>query len=89
MTKRVSLNVIGANLLNRCFGGSKVPWSTGNLGCAYQQAGFYVGNAYNPGDAIQQFAAQSYQPVLGGSLQSVSASSPLPFELFVNLSVKM
>jgi hypothetical protein len=89
LSKRLTLNVIGANLFNRCFGGTKVPWSTGNLGCAYQQAGTYVGNAYNPGDAIQQFAAESYEPVLGGSLQSVSASSPLPFELFVSLKLRM
>jgi hypothetical protein len=89
LSKRLTLNVIGANLFNRCFGGTKVPWSTGNLGCAYQQAGFYVGNAYNPGDAIQQYAAESYQPVLGGALQSVSASSPLPFELFVNLKLRL
>jgi hypothetical protein len=88
-TKRVSLNVIGANLFNRCFGGSKVPWSVGNTGCAYLQAGTYVANVYNPGDAIQQYAAQSYQPNLGGALQSVYAGAPLPFELFVNLRVRM
>jgi outer membrane receptor protein involved in Fe transport len=90
LTKTVSLNVIGANVFNRCFGGSKVPWNVaGNLGCAYNQAGTYVANVYNPGDAIQPFAAQSYEPNLGGSLQSVPAGSPLPFELFVNLRVRM
>ncbi len=85
--KKVGLNVIAANIFNRCFGGSNVPWGTGNLGCAYSQAGTYVANSYNPGDAIQPYAAQSYTPVLGGALQSVSAGSPLPFELFVNLNV--
>ena len=85
LSKRLSLNVLGANIFNRCFGGTPVPWSVGNLGCAYAQSGTYVANVYNPGDAIQPYAAQSYSPVLGGALQSVSASSPLPFELFVNL----
>lgn len=84
-SKRLGINLVGANLFNRCFGGTKVPWSVGNLGCAYTQTGTYVANVYNPGDAIQPYAAQSYSPVLGGALQSVSASSPLPFELYVNL----
>jgi hypothetical protein len=89
LTKRVSLNVIGANLFNRCFGGSKVPWGVGNLGCAYAQAGTYVGNAYNPGDAIQPYAAQSYEPSLGGALQSIPAGAPLPFELYADLKVRL
>ncbi len=89
--KTVGLNVIAANIFNRCFGGSKVPWGTGNIGCSYEQAGTggqpYVGNSYNPGDFVQPYASQSYIPVLGGALQSVSSGSPLPFELFVNLNV--
>jgi hypothetical protein len=89
LSKSVSLNVIGANVFTRCFGGSKVPWNVGNFGCAYNQAGTYVANVYNPGDAIQAYAANSYTPNVGGALQSVPAGSPLPFELFVNLRVKM
>ena len=88
-TKRLSLNLIGANLFNRCFGGSKVPWGVGNLGCAYIQAGTYVANVYNPGDAIQPYAAQSYVPNLGGTLQGVPASSSLPFELFMDLRLRL
>lgn len=87
--KRVGLNLIAANIFNRCFGGSKVPWLVSNIGCAYQQAGDYVANNYNPGDVISPYVNQSYIPVIGGALQSVSASSPLPFELFVNLNVHM
>ncbi len=87
--KKVGLNLIAANIFNRCFGGSNVPWQVGNIGCAYSNTGNYVGNFYNPGDAIQSNVAQSYTPVLGGALQSVSASSPLPFELFLNLNVHM
>lgn len=86
-TKQIGINLIAANIYNRCFGGSKVPWGVGNLGCAYTQAGTYVGNSYNPGDKIQPYASQSYGPVLGGALQGVSASAPLPFELFMNLNV--
>jgi len=89
ITKRLSVNVVGANLFNRCFGGSKVPWGVGNLGCAYIQAGSYVGNFYNPGDTLQPFAANSYTPNLGGALQSVAAGSPLPFEVYVNFNLKL
>jgi len=85
-TKQFSINVIAANIFNRCFGGSKVPWQQGNLGCAYSNTGSYVANFYNPGDAIQPGFEHSYSPVLGGALQSVAASSPLPFELYVNLN---
>jgi len=87
--KQVGLNVIAANIFNRCFGGSSVPWQVAKISCAYGQAGNYVGNFYNPGDPIQANVNQSYQPVLGGALQSVSAGSPLPFELYVNLNVRM
>ncbi len=85
--------MIATNIFNRCFGGTKVPWSTGNLGCAYQQSGGeiqpYVANVYNPGDVIQPYAAQSYLPNLGGALQSISAGSPLPFELYMNVNVRI
>lgn len=85
--KQLGINLVAANIFNRCFGGSKVPWSTGNLGCAYQQNGVYQGNFYNPGDSLASYNNQSYQPVLGGALQSVSAGSPLPFELFLNVNL--
>ncbi len=88
-TKQLGINLVAANVFNRCFGGSRVPWGTGNIGCAYSQAGTYVGNSYNPGDKVQQFAAQSYTPVVSGSLQGVSAESPLPFELFMNLNLRL
>jgi len=87
--KQFGLQVIAANIYNRCFGGTTVPWGTGNIGCAYGQAGTYVANVYNPGDTIQQYAANSYSPVLGGALQSVSASAPLPFELYVNFNLHL
>ncbi len=86
-SKKLGINVIAANILNRCFGGSKAPWLQGNIGCAYGQAGTYVANLYNPGDAIQPYAQHSYTPITSGALQSVSASSPLPFELYVNLNL--
>ncbi len=85
--KQLGINLVAANIFNRCFGGSKVPWSQGNIGCAYSQNGAYQGNFYNPGDSLASYNNQSYQPVLGGALQSVSASSPLPFELFLNLNL--
>ncbi len=85
--KKVGINLVAANIFNRCFGGSPVPWAVGNIACAYTQAGTYVANSYNPGDKIQPYAAQSYEPVVTGSLQGVSAESPLPFELFINLNL--
>lgn len=89
ISKKLTVNVIAANIFNRCFGGTNVAWSTGNLGCSYEQAGTYVANVYNPGDVVQKYAAQPYIPVLGGALQSVSATSPLPFELYVNLKLHL
>ena len=84
-SKKLSVNVVAANIFNRCFGGSNVPWGVGNIGCAYAQAGTYAANVYNPGDSIQPLAAQSYTPNLGGALQSIAAGAPLPFQLYVNL----
>jgi len=88
-SKKVGLNIIAANIFNRCFGGTKQSFGVGNLGCTYQQAGTYVGNVYNPGDTIQPYIAQSYQPVLGGSLQAASASAPLPFQIYTNLNFRL
>ena len=83
-SKKFSVNMVAANIFNRCFGGSNVPWNVGNVGCAYNQSGTYVANVYNPGDQIQPLAAQSYTPNLGGALQSIAAGAPLPFQLYVN-----
>ncbi len=89
LSKKISLNVVAANIFNRCFGGTNAKYTVGNLGCAYGQSGLYVGNSYNPGDTIQPYVAQSYSPVLGGALQSVSAGSPLPFSLYTNLTIRL
>lgn len=86
---KVGINLVAANIFNRCFGGSKVPWNAGNVGCAYSQNSAYQGNFYNRGDTLSSYNNQSYEPVLGGALQSVSAGSPLPFELFMNLNLRV
>ena len=88
--KNVGLNVIAANIFNRCFGGTHTAYSTGNIACAYAQNGTYVANNYNPGDQIQPYARDSYVPVLGETaLQSVAATSPVPFSLYFNLNLHM
>jgi hypothetical protein len=65
VNKRLTLVGNFANIINRCFGGTKVPFAVngtctyaGTLGAVLQP----VGNQYNPGNAIQPFLAQPYDP---------------------------
>ncbi len=88
-SKKTTLTLTAANIYNRCFGGSKVPWGVGNLGCSYGQASPWTGNFYNPGDAIQNGFQYPYAPVLTGALQSVNAQSSIPFQLFLSAKIKL
>ncbi|HEY0382915.1 MAG TPA: TonB-dependent receptor [Candidatus Elarobacter sp.] len=71
VSKRISLVGTFANIVNRCFGGSKVPWAV-NHACNYTLtygggAGPQpVGNVFNPGDAIQPFLRSPYDPTFPG-----------------------
>jgi hypothetical protein len=71
VNKRVTLVANFANILNTCFGGTKVPWSVSKA-CGYGAtygAGSGpqpAGNVYNPGNAIQPFLATPYDPGFAG-----------------------
>ncbi|HEY8313596.1 MAG TPA: TonB-dependent receptor [Candidatus Baltobacteraceae bacterium] len=88
VSPKITLQVIGANIYDRCFGGSREAWVIGSLGCAYNQAAPYVGNFYNPGDRIQTYVANPYGPVLATSLQTQPAQSALPFNLYFTANIK-
>lgn len=75
VSKSVHANMLVANLFNRCFGGTRAPWSTGatapgSVICGYG-AGNYVSNFYNGsspndvaanGTAVMPNAAHAYAP---------------------------
>ncbi len=88
-SKNATIELTATNLLYRCFGGSKVPWGAGNVGCNYAQATPYVGNVYNPGDTIQQLAQFPYTPVINPAVQSNTAGAPLPFELYLDVKFRL
>ena len=83
VSKNVTLIANLTNIVNTCFGGSKVAWAVsqacgyvGELGAGTAAA---VGNGYNPGSAIQPVLSQPYQPFFSG----------LPFSVFFNARIKM
>ena len=77
LSKRVHANMLVTNLFNRCFGGSKAPWTQGvnapgSIICGYSPfAGPYVSNYYNGsspydtaanGTAVMPNMAHAYGP---------------------------
>ena len=58
-TKKVSGTLVVANLVNRCFGGSKGAWTSiypaNNITCSYGPSGAYLG--YTPGEAYNTAGA--------------------------------
>jgi hypothetical protein len=68
VSKRIQLVGNFANIFTSCFGGSKVPFSVGGA-CGYtgQPGGafFALGNAFNPGNAIQPGLEFPYYPMFG------------------------
>ena len=66
VNKRVTLVANFANLIDHCFGGTKVAFAVGNT-CQYSNTlggGVIppIGNAYNPGNAIEPFLSVPYNP---------------------------
>ena len=84
VNKRFTLVGNFANIVNRCFGGTKVPFAV-NHACGYGPtygAGggiLPVGNVYNPGDRIQPFLATPYDPLFASS----------PFGMFLEARIKL
>jgi hypothetical protein len=81
LTKRLSLVANFSNLINTCFGGTKVPWSVAGA-CSYGGpiAGLTpYGNAYNPGMALQPFLSTPYDPGFAG----------FPFNMYLEARLKI
>jgi len=84
VNKRVTLVGNFANIINRCWGGTKVPFAV-NHACNYTStfgAGSGpqpVGNMYNPGNAIQPFLATPYDP----------AFPSFPFNMYFEARIKI
>jgi hypothetical protein len=93
LTKSVTLTANLSNVVNTCFGGSKVPWKVSGA-CIYGVDGAgdqadeaigspgisgAIGNAFNPGDAIQPGMRYAYAPFW---IQQ-------PLGVYVNANVKL
>ena len=82
--KRVTLVGNFANIINRCWGGTKVPFSV-NHACNYVAtygAGSGpqpIGNQFNPGDHLQPFLATPYNPMFPN----------FPFNMFFEARIKI
>jgi hypothetical protein len=70
MTPRIQIQLIAANIYNRCFGGSSTPWSNmfkpNSVYCSYGTNGWYVSNFYNGA---------------GPNDTAANGSTPFPFQL--------
>jgi len=88
VNKRVTLVGNFANIINRCFGGTNVPFAV-NHACNYTSTygtigpgtgtPAVVGNFYNPGNAIQPFMATPYAPTFPG----------YPFNMYFEARIKL
>jgi TonB dependent receptor/Carboxypeptidase regulatory-like domain len=84
LNKRVTLVGNFANIINRCFGGTRLPFSV-NHACNYVAtygAGSGpqpIGNQYNPGNALQPFLATPYDPLFPA----------FPFNMYIEARIKI
>jgi hypothetical protein len=81
-TKKLSLVVDVANIVNTCFGGSTTGFKVSGA-CGYSTLSDTgvgdIGNNYNPGDAIQPFRAAPYEPYFAN----------YPFSVYVSAKLKL
>ncbi len=94
VSPKITLIGTFANLVNRCFGGSKEAWTIANSNvCSYgilNTAGVIppVGNVYNPGASIQPFLQYPYGAYLGAV--NVDGNSTLqPFNFYLEARIKL
>ena len=70
------------NLVNSCFGGTKVAWAVSGA-CGYGVVGGGtagdVGNMYNPGAVIQPYVNTPYEPFFTG----------LPFGMYFSAKIRI
>jgi hypothetical protein len=92
-SKRVTLVGTFANIINRCWGGTKAAWTLDNSNvCSYgilPTGGlvYPVGNFYNPGSTIQQPYKYPYMGALGG-VNVDGTSTKTPFNFYVEARIK-
>ncbi len=100
VSPRVKVNVLFANLVSACFGGSPEPWTKqfppNGFTCGYISNYYYVSNFYNgtsPGDRgangnvpLNPAFAQSYVPAYADTNTLVL---PNPFNAYVTLNVTL
>ncbi|HEV2739706.1 MAG TPA: TonB-dependent receptor, partial [Candidatus Elarobacter sp.] len=85
VNKRLTLVGNFANIINRCFGGTKVPFAVNhacNYGATYGAGSGPAplsGGLYNPGNAIQPILASPYQPSFPG----------YPFNMYFEARIKL
>jgi len=89
VSPKITLQLIGTNLYNTCFGGSNEPWNINHkTGCWYT-SGIYTGNFYNPGNQLQPGFGFPYQPSIANVFQQTYGGQANPFNLFINAQVKL
>jgi hypothetical protein len=91
LSSRVRANLILSNVYNRCFGGSKTPWSDafapGSGVCTYLPNSTYVGNFYN-GASPNDVAANGYLPPRQNLYPYGAVGSFLPFQAALQFQIK-
>ena len=94
VSPKVSLVATFANIVNRCFGGSKAAWTVSDSNvCSYginNSAGIVqpVGNVYNPGATIQPFVQYPYERYYG-PVNVDGFSTKMPFNFFLEARIKI
>jgi hypothetical protein len=90
ISPKVTIQVVGTNLWNTCFGGSRVPWATNSkTGCWYTQSGGVIGNFYNPGNTLQPAYAFPYAPSFTTVFQQTYGAQTSPPNVYVNAIIKL
>jgi len=82
LSKKVTLVVNLANIVQTCFGGSKTGFTVkGACNYGIDVNGDYgdVGNAYNPGQLVQPVINSPYEPAFSG----------YPFNVYVSAKIKL
>jgi hypothetical protein len=89
VSPKVTLQVLGTNLLNMCFGGTKEPWITNvHTGCWYTTPGAYIGNFFNPGNSLQPAYAFPYAPSLTTVFQQTYGAQTNPANVYFSAIIK-
>ena len=82
VSNKVTLTAVLSDIVNTCFGGSKVagtqPGACG-YGVVADGSGGGVGNVYNPKSAIQPYISSGYEPSYAG----------YPFNLYISAKVRI